>query len=764
MNRVLLCICVFFCSKSQSQSIYFPKENYQDIQTLSRKIPGLAKWVANNEKVKVSVGSYFNQISYWTVSGEYSTALNYLDSMRIFLGDLIKDSMLAKGAAIDAEIFVKAKLNQMQNASLPFDSLIKKQFHISFNYLTDTAKSLASSFLAGADIEKSKADLDKQIAKLQTIDSLKLSDAIGIVNAWYSYLLAKPRIIMGQEYKIEEAKMYSISQELLRMRDGATVQAWVVRKLTNPEKVPAIFEFNIYADSINDLFTAKLNANLGFIGIVANTRGKGKSPEELEPFEHDSKDAYDIIDWISTQPWSDGRVAMQGGSYLGFVQWAAAKNLHPALKTMVPMVSVAPGIDYPASANIFMAYMLRWLDFVASDKNSVNQERFNDEDYWNGIFKQWYASGKSFRYLDTLSGRPNKIFQRWLDHPSLDDYWQNMAAYKSDFSKINIPVLTLTGYFDDDQQGAMYYYKEHVKHVPEAEHYLVIGPYDHGGAQSFAKKNLMGYDIDPVAAEYSAIALIMEWFNYIFRSASIPPFLKNKVNFQIMGANEWRHVSSLSEMATDTLTFFLNNAKSSNHFSLGKSANSNSSVKQTIDLSDRSDSSALISLISAVSSAPIIDSIINTDNAVSFISQPIEEPIVVSGSFLASLKVKINKKDMDIGIALYELMPDGRFFILGVPFTKNIQRASFANDRTKRELLQPGKKVAIPINKTFITSKKIEKGSRLIVVLGINKNLDWQINYGSGKDVSDETIADAGDPLQIEWFGDSWIKIPVIKD
>lgn len=53
--------------------------------------------------------------------------------------------------------------------------------------------------------------------------------------------------------------------------------------------------------------------------------------------------------------------------------------------------------------------------------------------------------------------------------------------------------------------------------------------------------------------------------------------------------------------------------------------------------------------------------------------------------------------------------------------------------------------------------------SRLVIVLGINNNFRWQINYGTGKDVSDETINDAKIPLQIKWYTNSVIRVPVYK-
>jgi len=94
---------------------------------------------------------------------------------------------------------------------------------------------------------------------------------------------------------------------------------------------------------------------------------------------------------------------------------------------------------------------------------------------------------------------------------------------------------------------------------------------------------------------------------------------------------------------------------------------------------------------------------------------------------------------------------------------ENMERASYANDREQRELLQSDKEVTINLTKTFITSRQLQKGSRLIVLIGINKSPEWQMNYGTGKDVSDETMNDANTPLQIMWFNTSYIQFPILK-
>ena len=103
-------------------------------------------------------------------------------------------------------------------------------------------------------------------------------------------------------------------------------------------------------------------------------------------------------------------------------------------------------------------------------------------------------------------------------------------------------------------------------------------------------------------------------------------------------------------------------------------------------------------------------------------------------------------------------MPDGKLFYL----TYFMGRASFAKNILKRQLLTPGKIESIPFSNTYFTVKKINKGSRIFAIVNVNKSPFEQINYGTGKDVNDETIKDAKEPLKVKWFNDSFISIPVI--
>jgi predicted acyl esterase len=151
---------------------------------------------------------------------------------------------------------------------------------------------------------------------------------------------------------------------------------------------------------------------------------------------------------------------------------------------------------------------------------------------------------------------------------------------------------------------------------------------------------------------------------------------------------------------------------------------------------------------------------LDASNGLVYVTDIFNEEFEMNGSFFGNILVSINKKDFDISMVLYEVLPNGKYFYL----TRYVGRASYAKDNSRRQLLSPDQEESIPFNITRFISKKISKGSRLAILLNTNKHPFEEINYGSGKEVHDETIHDAIEPLQIKWFTDSYIKIPVWKN
>src|SRR6266550_9533784 len=155
----------------------------------------------------------------------------------------------------------------------------------------------------------------------------------------------------------------------------------VVRPRPTSRRLPALLNFTIYADSESNVNDARRAASNGYAGVVGLTRGKRCSPDAPVPYEYDGVDASAVIDWISRQPWSDGRVGMYGGSYEGFTQWAAAKHLPKALKALMPSVTAAPGIDVPMEGNVFQTFVYYWPFYTTANK-TLDDAPYNDRQRW----------------------------------------------------------------------------------------------------------------------------------------------------------------------------------------------------------------------------------------------------------------------------------------------------------------------------------------------------------------------------------------------
>lgn len=244
------------------------------------------------------------------------------------------------------------------------------------------------------------------------------------------------------------------------MRDGVKLNATVYRPAGVTEPLPVIFSLTPYVGDSNHVDAMHL-ARRGYIFVVADVRGRGNSEGEfLHPF-FDAKDGHDAIEWLAKQAWCNGKLAMFGGSYLGTNQWATAKETPPHLTAIHPVAPGYMGRDYPALNNIFRAYNMQWDAFVSGVTS--NNQLFMDNEFWTRRYHELYQGKVSFRSFDQWVGIPSKAYQRWLTHPSNDEYWDEFTPTEQQYAKLDIPILTVTGIYDDDQPGAMEYYRRHMQ-------------------------------------------------------------------------------------------------------------------------------------------------------------------------------------------------------------------------------------------------------------------------------------------------------------
>jgi hypothetical protein len=645
------------------------------------------------------------------------------------------------------DMYAHAKAMQAQN-HMSFADAFAKSYREVVPRLNDLDAYAVTGWL-GTSPAVFRDALQKAFDQQRTDDSIGQPEAVELIRAYLSFDAYRSFGPLVDSLDTEdEHKRYEFDNDVhIKTRDGVSIAAVLVRPKTPSTPLPTLLEFTIY-DSQN---YAKECAAHGYVGVVAYARGIRTKSRPVVPYQHDGDDARAVIGWIAKQAWSDGRVGMYGDGYSGFTAWAAAKHMPAALKAIATSAASAPGIDVPMGGHIFQNSGYRWSLYVTNNKPS-DQHDYYDDALWRALDEKWYTSGKRYRDLGSLYGKPNPIFIRWLNHPSYDRYWQEMVPYREQFAHVNIPVLTTTGYYAGSEQGALYYFTQHHKYNPRADHTLVIGPYDDAVMQRGPLGLLQGYQVDS-AALVDLRELRYQWFDHVLKGDAMPSLITNKVNYEVMGANEWRHAASIDAMAKGSLRYYLDAAASGGGHRLTVRKNpAAASVRQSVDFVDRKDAAWVPSPI-------LINTSLANHNDVMFVSEPLTKPVDFNGLFSVHLDFTVNKMDMDLNIMVFERLAGGDYIRLFSPSYE--LRASYAKDRVHRHLLKAGERQELTFRSERLTSRRLQPGSRLIVVLGINKRPDREINYGTGNDVSEESIDDGRTPLKVRWHNDSYIEIPI---
>jgi uncharacterized protein len=140
-----------------------------------------------------------------------------------------------------------------------------------------------------------------------------------------------------------------------------------------------------------------------------------------------------------------------------------------------------------------------------------------------------------------------------------------------------------------------------------------------------------------------------------------------------------------------------------------------------------------------------------------FTTAPVTQATEVDGLFRGHIDVVTTKRDFDLAVNFFEQKADGSYFALA----SYLGRASFMADRSHRHLLTPGRPLIVDFESQTVAGKLLAPGSRIVAVVAVPKQPEIQINYGTGRDVSDESLADAGEPLRLTFRPDSYLELGV---
>jgi uncharacterized protein len=315
------------------------------------------------------------------------------------------------------------------------------------------------------------------------------------------------------------------------MRDGVELSADIYFPAGGADggPYPAVLARTPY-DNQHPVYVADARhlADHGYAVVLQDVRGRHDSDGEWVPFRHEGPDGYDTVEWVAGQPWCTGRVGTWGGSYSGWSQWALAREKPPSLTTMVSSAAAGAWMqELPWHNGVLMLVTLGWLN-LAGGRSVQNAALIED---WPDIFRHLPV-----REMDSALGRDLGTWRDWVDHPTLDDYWRELRL-DDDFAHIDVPVLHVTGWYDADQPGALYFHAGMSTSSTRADdQYVVIGPWNHAGTRVPSRRT---GDVDfGAAAEVNLRDLHRRWFDRWLKDEP-GEVLAQRARLFLTGANRW---------------------------------------------------------------------------------------------------------------------------------------------------------------------------------------------------------------------------------
>lgn len=380
-----------------AQQLPFPAAAVTDSTALAQAMPALAAELLTQYRDSNPFVYRNNLFRLQAVAGRYGDVLTTLKSLPA--------PTAAEARAVNTLYAIHAAA-QARGGS---DSALRREFRTVLRGLDDARAALLARALA-VNPRTVANPVDNLLRRQKDQTTISPSDALALIRAYHTRQVFRALVPLADSIVAEDdSRRYVIDMQVpVRTPDGATVCAMIVRPRSGP-RLPTMLNFTIYADVRPKLIEARRAAASGYVGVVGFTRGKLCSPDAPVPYVHDGADAAALIDWIARQPWSDGRVGMYGGSYEGFTQWAAAKHMPAALKTIMPLVAVGPGLDVPMEGNLFVNFVYPWPFYTLNNK-TLDDATYNNFQRWNNVNREWYVSGRAYRELDKIDGTPNPAF------------------------------------------------------------------------------------------------------------------------------------------------------------------------------------------------------------------------------------------------------------------------------------------------------------------------------------------------------------------
>jgi len=560
-----------------------------------------------------------------------------------------------------------------------------------------------------------------------------------IVRDGFEALIKKPiasdSLLSQPKFEITERR-----GEMVAMRDGVKLSTDIFLP-KGASKSPAILIRTPYKKEMSEL-NARFYARRGYVAVVQDVRGRFASEGEWDPFVNEAKDGYDTVQWLGSRPYCDGKVGMIGGSYLGWVQWFAARERPSHLTTIIPNVSPPDAYyNFPFEyGTFFMLGGIWWAEIVdkeaTADLSGAAMAQIQDRDYTKLL------TSLPVSELDKkVFGKVNRFWRKWTSTPMEDPYWRR-ASFLDRLKDVRIPVFDQSGWFDGDGIGSKLNYLKMASYGHPYQK-LVLGPWGHTDT---ATRGVGPFDFGPRAlrdlqTEY------LRWFDKWLKGIANGIDKEPLVSLFVMGPNDWLEGNTYPLESTQMQKWYLQSGGEANTsggdgvLSATPPAADSAPDRFTYDPGDptpapglppKSDDDKGNAVTRAIRYHKRV--IGERKDILVYTSKPFEKPLTIAGPISAMLHASTSAKDTDWFMSMAKIDKDGKIWNL----VTGKLRARYREWPAKPTLLEPGRVYAYKLDLWQI-GVTIEPGERLQVEVASARFPMFSRNLNTGGNNETET-------------------------
>ncbi len=533
----------------------------------------------------------------------------------------------------------------------------------------------------------------------------------------------------------------------VKMRDGVELSADLYR----PEaegRFPVILSRTPYIKT-GSVKTGRYFAERGFVFVAMDVRGRGDSDGEFIPYRNDGQDGYDAVEWCADQPWSTGKTGTIGGSYNGRIQWLTAVLQPPHLTTMIVLVTPSDTfVEWPTGTQ--MPMMISWFHYTAGHV-SQNMEAVD----WTKIYKHLPLCT-----MDEAAGRPNPYWKEDLDHPLVDAYWESLR-YQNKYDRIKVPILHISGWYDDEQISTPLNFIGMTTKGPEAvrkKQKLLMGPWPHA-VNSTSK--LADVEFGP-SATIDLNGYFLRWFDSWLKDKDTGILSEPPVRIFVMGDNTWSDENEWPIGRTRWIKYYVHSMGRANSLFGDGGLSTTLPAAEPAD-SYTSDTEHPVPFITEPSFAQLGSAedyrpVERRDDVLVYTSEPLAEDLTVCGPIKVELYASSTAKDTDFMGMLIDVWPEG----YAQRLIDGMVRARYRDGMDKASLIEPGKVYAYTLD-LWNTCQTFKKGHRIRLQIASSAFPKYDRNAQTGDNLAKATVLQkAGQKIYHDKNRPSHIILPVV--